>query len=107
MTRTYRLFRPTRLRDPVPLVFVLHGGFGTGDGVAIQTGFDRQAEVAGFLAAYPNGWKRAWNPGRCCGRAARTGIDDVAFLAALLDDLESRYPIDPNRIMPPGSRTAA
>jgi polyhydroxybutyrate depolymerase len=66
--------------------------------VAIQTGFDRQAEAGGFLAVYPNGWKRAWNAGRCCGRAARTGIDDVGFLTALLDELESRYPIDPSRI---------
>ena len=100
--RTYRLFRPAGLSERVPLVMVLHGGFGTGEGAAAQTRFDAQAEAAGFLAVYPDGFKRAWNAGRCCGRAARMDVDDVRFLAEVLDDIESRYEIDPRRVYATG-----
>jgi hypothetical protein len=43
LTRTYRLFAPGRTQPRPALVVVLHGGFGTGDGAARQTGFDDEA----------------------------------------------------------------
>jgi polyhydroxybutyrate depolymerase len=41
---------------------------------------------------------RAWNGGDCCGMPARQHVDDVGFLAALIDDLARRYPIDRQRV---------
>src|SRR5712691_300271 len=55
LVRSYRVYVPSQLRLPAPLVVVLHGGLQTPDGVAEMTGFDRAAEREGFLAVYPAG----------------------------------------------------
>ncbi len=102
LTRTYRLFVPTRPKKPAPLVLVLHGGFGTGARVASQTGFDAEAEKRGFIAAYPDGLGRAWNAGPCCGASSRLGVNDVAFVSKLLDKLGLQYSIDKRRIYATG-----
>jgi polyhydroxybutyrate depolymerase len=98
--RTYRVYQPSTLDParPVPLVLVLHGGLSNGAGAARQTGFDEQAERGGFLAVYPDGVGRTWNAGVCCDEARRAGIDDVAFLARLLDRVAESYLVDPLRV---------
>jgi polyhydroxybutyrate depolymerase len=67
---------------------VLHGGFGTGDGAARQTGFDDEAARHGFLVAYPDGIGRSWNAITCCGPAQRRQVDDVGFLVSLISACE-------------------
>ncbi|MEL0028047.1 MAG: alpha/beta fold hydrolase, partial [Perlucidibaca sp.] len=62
-----------------------------------------KAAQAGFMVAYPEGSGRfgrllTWNAGSCCGYAQQHGVDDVAFLVALMDRLTSRHDIDPQRI---------
>jgi polyhydroxybutyrate depolymerase len=39
-----------------------------------------------------------WNGGICCGIAARTHVDDVGFIAALIDQIEADHAIDPHRV---------
>jgi polyhydroxybutyrate depolymerase len=90
------------VREPAPVVLVFHGGFGTGDGAATQTGFDAEAAKRGFVAAYPDGIGRSWNAGGCCGPAQRRQVDDVGFAARLLDELASRYRIDARRVYATG-----
>jgi polyhydroxybutyrate depolymerase len=102
MTRTYRLFMPVRPKKPAPVVLVFHGGFGTGERVAMQTGFDAEAERRGFIAVYPDGIGRAWNAGPCCGAPSRSDLDDVAFVSKLLDKLQRQYPVDKRRIFATG-----
>jgi polyhydroxybutyrate depolymerase len=102
LTRTYRVYVPTRPKKPAPLVLVFHGGFGTGERVARQTGFDGEAEKRGVIAVYPDGLGRAWNAGPCCGLPSRTNLDDVAFVSKLLDKLERQYAIDRKRIYATG-----
>ena len=101
-TRTYRVFVPTRPKKPAPLVLVFHGGFGTGARVAGQTGFDAEAEKRGFIAVYPDGLGRAWNAGPCCGAPSRLNVNDVGFVAKLLDRLGRQYSIDKRRIYATG-----
>ena len=102
LTRTYRVFVPTRPKKPAPLVLVFHGGFGTGARVASQTGIDAEAEKRGFIAVYPDGLGRAWNAGPCCGAPSRLNVDDVGFVSKLLDKLGRQYPIDKRRIYATG-----
>ncbi len=101
-TRTYRVFVPARPKKPAALVLVFHGGFGTGARVASQTGFDAEAEKRGFIAVYPDGLGRAWNAGPCCGAPSRLGVNDVGFVAKLLDKLGRQYSIDKRRIYATG-----
>lgn len=98
-TRTYRLFVPADLdrSTPAPVVVVMHGGFGSARQAELAYGFDDVAEANGFVVAYPDGVRRAWNAGDCCGEAARVDVDDVGFIRAMIDDIASIVPIDPRR----------
>jgi polyhydroxybutyrate depolymerase len=103
--RTYRFYVPARLPDgPVPLLVGLHGGTGWGDQFAAATGVEGWAEANGFIVVHPDGVPvgrtrgGVWNGGVCCGVAAREGVDDVAFIAALLDRLAQEHDIDESRI---------
>ena len=101
--RSYVVTRPAELEQPVPLVIVLHGGFGDADYARDNYGWDELAEREGFVVAYPNGIARAWAAGNgCCGRPGASGTDDVAFLTAVVDDISARVGIDESRVFATG-----
>jgi polyhydroxybutyrate depolymerase len=93
---------------PVPLVLVLHGGGGNADYAERMTGFTAKAEKEGFIVVYPEGTGRfrkkhlTWNAGHCCGIAMERRVDDVGFIAALIDKLLVDFPVDPKRIYATG-----
>jgi polyhydroxybutyrate depolymerase len=86
---------------------VLHGGGNTVDDLVKTTQFDRFAATDEFIAAYPEGIGGYWNAGFCCGTASRDGVDDVGFLTALLDRLQSDYRIDRSRVFLAGVSNGA
>jgi polyhydroxybutyrate depolymerase len=103
--RSYRLYVPRGLPDgPVPLFVALHGGTGWGDQFAGNDHVEGLAESNGFLVVHPDGVQvaigngRVWNGGGCCGVASREGVDDVAFVAALIDRLAAEHDVDPGRV---------
>ena len=63
------------------------------------------AEKHGFIVAYPRGTpgrsktSLSWNP---AGNAAARRTNDARFLRALIDDLEHKYDVDPDRIYAAG-----
>lgn len=96
--RDYRVYRPAGAADHAPLVVMLHGGFGSAEQAEKVYGWDAQADVDGFVVAYPDGEGRAWNAGGgCCGSPGNRGVDDVAFIAAMVRQLESSLETDPRR----------
>jgi len=112
--RHYLLYMP-RQHGPgkLPLVVVLHGALGTPAMVMGRTGFDRLAARHGFIALFPAGSgfrpdrDLTWNAGGCCGWARANHIDDVGFIARLLDRLEATYPVDPKRVYVTGFSNGA
>jgi polyhydroxybutyrate depolymerase len=88
----------------LPLIIVLHGGAGSGEHIQRVSEMDADADEYGFVVAYPNGSGNfenrlfTWNAGHCCGEARRENVNDVAFIAALIDNLLSHYAIDPDRV---------
>ncbi|HNV72206.1 MAG TPA: PHB depolymerase family esterase, partial [Candidatus Ozemobacteraceae bacterium] len=104
LTRTYELFVPKNVvgSSPVPLLLVLHGGGGTGRGMQYLTlgRFNELAEREGFVVAYPDGLKKNWNDGRDvpASEAHASKLDDVGFLKALIQKLQTELSIDPSRI---------
>src|SRR5215831_5938057 len=74
---------------------------------------DVLADREGFLAVYPYGTGvmkaklLTWNAGPCCGYAQKNKIDDVAFVAALLDDLAARVDYDRARVYATGHSNGA
>ena len=109
LARTYQLYTPPDLTTAatVPLVVVLHGGFGHGAGAERLYHWDAAARKHGFVVVYPDGIGRSWNAGICCGSAARRNVDDVGFLAALVQRLEDQNRVDPHRVYVTGMSNGA
>lgn len=107
--RSYRVYRPQGLgrAGPVPLVVVLHGGFGSGAQAEYAYRWNDLADAQGIVVAYPDGIARTWNAGACCGPAQRMGVDDVSFLAGVVSEVEASEGIDPARIYVAGMSNGA
>ncbi len=86
LDRTYELSAaPT---PGAPLLVALHGAGGTGGGMAALTGLHDRGPATGFTVAFPDGVAHAWNDGRGAPRLrSREGVDDAAFLRALVEHL--------------------
>jgi len=103
-TRTFLVHLPKNYDSARhwPVVFVLHGGGGQGRGMDVLTHFNNFADRNGIIAVYPDGLTRGWNDGRVTRRLAPRIADDVAFISAILDKLESEYSIDSARVFATG-----
>jgi polyhydroxybutyrate depolymerase len=114
LTRRYVVRAPAaKAGVRVPLVVVLHGGGGNAANAEQMTGFTAKARKEGFIVVYPDGTGPiegrllTWNVRHCCGYAMKNDVDDVGFIRALIETLESRYPIDPHRIYATGMSNGA
>jgi polyhydroxybutyrate depolymerase len=99
-------YDPTR---PTPLVFDFHGYTMTSQEEILLTGMNAKADRAGFIAVHPEGTGTtpSWNAGACCGDAALDKVDDVAFVRAMLDDLEVELCVDERRVYSAGMSDGA
>lgn len=97
--RSYILHVPESLPagKSVPLVLVFHGGGGHAATMPKFTGFDQQADRAGFIVAYPEGLNTHWSDTRGLSPA-----DDVGFIRALVAEVERSHSIDPKRVYATG-----
>ncbi len=109
--RSYLLHLPPNIAggEPAALVLAFHGGGSNGRAMEWLTGFSRIADREGFIVVYPDAVADNWVDGRVGMRmkAQREGIDDVAFVAALLDELARRYSIDAKRVFATGISNGA
>lgn len=90
-------------RVPMPLLVLLHGFGSSSQEVDEYFQLQSQAAADGMLYVRPNGTTDAsgeqfWNATDACCDLNRTGVDDSAYLAGLIRDLESRYPVDRRRV---------
>ena len=84
---------------PTPLVIVLHGGGGTGQGMVKLTGFNAVADRENSIIAYPDGFEKHWNDGRGIQWQSHIeNTDDVGFISALIDHLSDELNIDARKI---------
>ena len=122
LERHYTVHIPPRYenRRSIPVVMMFHGAGGTAKGAIRQTGWTAKADEAGFLVVFPEatppdprkparfrGNPQIWNDGSGRGHAGRRNIDDVGFVSALIDDLASRFAVDPERIYVTGFSNGA
>ena len=99
-------------RQPVPLVVLLHGYTSNGAAQAAYFGLVAEADKAGFLLAYPDGTRdrfgnRFWNATDACCDFFHTGVDDVAYLDAVIGEISGKYAVDPARIFVVGHSNGA
>ena len=101
-----------RGQEKWPVVLVFHGGGSNAEQMVRYCGMSEKAEESGFIAVYPKGTgllKKVltFNGGNCCGSAQRQGVNDVAFVAKLLDDLGTVIPLDEKRVYATGISNGA
>ncbi len=114
LDREYVVHIPALYKEdrPSAVVIMFHGGGGTAQDAMAETGWCEKADQEGFLAVFPEGSRpdpenpasfsnnpQTWNDGS--GRenvgAVQREVDDVAFVAALIDDMAARFNVDRNR----------
>lgn len=110
--RSYHVHVPpaARANKRLPVVFVLHGGTGSGLTTAQRTNWISVADRGGFLLVLPEGVDGQWNDGR--GVPSVTGvditkIDDVGFLTALFDRVVEAHAGDAKRLYVTGVSNGA
>ncbi|MGK0217287.1 MAG: polyhydroxybutyrate depolymerase [Planctomycetota bacterium] len=89
--------------DPAPLIVLLHGYGASG---AIQEQYMKFLNVQdtyGFIFCAPDGTtdftgNRFWNGAGACCDFANTGVDDSAYLRALIEAIEVAASVDPRSI---------
>ncbi len=108
--RTYSVYIPTSYDETTetPIVFVLHGRFGSGAGTASHIGINPLAEAEGFIGVYPDGLLNpnsntprdtGWNYIRDLPYYPGASThDDTQFFADIVDDLAQDLNIDRDRI---------
>jgi len=113
--RDYLVHVPAKaIGHPAPVLLALHGGGGDMDFQAENYGLVEKSDAAGFIAVFPSGYSRfqsgilgTWNAGQCCGQARDRNIDDVGFLKAVIDRVESQLTVDRSRIFATGMSNGA
>ena len=96
--RRYRLFLPSNLgaRSPAPLLVLLHGCTQDAEDFARGTRFDRLADSAGVVLAYPE-QTAAHHPQKCWSWYDPAS-SEPAIVAAITREVMARQPIDPARV---------
>jgi len=108
----------------LPLVMFLHGGGGNANGTRLNVG-DESSDRNCYIQAFPEGVRlpsggAVWTPGDCLGLPSQSGysgpqtppgcalaseqagVNDVRYIAAVLDDLKARTAFDARRVYASG-----
>jgi polyhydroxybutyrate depolymerase len=114
--RYYLVHVPPQYKQgvPTPVVLALHGGGGNPDVIRFETGLDNTSNLNGFIVVYPAATSPVftdrllfWNAGATPKNRRQRSVDDVAFIAAVLDDLAEYFSIDPQRVYATGLSNGA
>ena len=103
--RPYRLVVPPGYYGQLlPFMILLHGYSGSGQAMDDYLNMSSIAAARTFFLATPDGaldqlGYRYWNAtDACCAANAPVPSDDVAYLTAVIDDVSSKYNVDPKRV---------
>jgi polyhydroxybutyrate depolymerase len=84
-------------------VILLHGYTGSGQGQDEYFQLAPAADARGYVYAYPDGTidsngNRFWNATDACCNFDKAGVDDVAYLTGIIDEIQAKLAIDMKRI---------
>jgi polyhydroxybutyrate depolymerase len=98
--RRYKVVAPRDVDEDeqLPTVVALHGLGVSAEGLSYAADWRHAVERERFLAVFPQGEADSWNMGPCCLPASLLGVDDDAFLEALVERLRARPDVDEERL---------
>ena len=90
---------------PTPLIVSLHGYTGNGARTAAYMGLDEAVDDYDFLLISPNGMREPggdenpyWNASDACCNFYGEETDDVGYIMSIINEMKSRYNVDPLRV---------
>lgn len=88
---------------PAPLLLILHGYLASGAIESFYLNLTPATDAAGMLTVAPDGTRNAlgkqfWNATDACCNGPGAQVDDSAYLAALIREVEADYNVDRRRI---------
>jgi polyhydroxybutyrate depolymerase len=88
---------------PAPVLVLLHGYNDSSAGISTYFGLGPVANAHGVIYATPDGTRDSvgnefWNATDACCNYEGSTVDDVAYLTAVLDDIEANYRVDKSRV---------
>jgi polyhydroxybutyrate depolymerase len=106
LPRSFAVTIPDGLDAPAPMILALHGLLETGSTMRqrITAGrFDEIAREFGVVVVYPTAFTRVWNLGEGIGaQRIVPRRDDIAYLQRVIEMVQARVDIDPERIFSAG-----
>lgn len=84
------------------LVIFLHGGKGTPESVAKQSSWIDKSDDENFILIFPKGENKHWNDGRGTTKSSEEDVDDVGFISFLIDEINTLYTINTNKVFVSG-----
>ncbi len=92
--------------SPAPLIVLLHGYTSSGAGQDTYMQLSALKDAYGFIMVAPDGTRepgdgdrpRFWNASTACCNFFDSQVDDVAYLAGLIDAVKAGYAIDDTRV---------
>ncbi len=105
-TRSYSIYVPAPggASGTRAAILSLHGGGGSAMIQASTSQLNELADAQQIYIVYLEGTGliRTFNAGACCGTAQSQAVDDVSYVAAVLQDVIDDFPIDAQRVFATG-----
>src|SRR5690606_31225096 len=93
-----------QVEPDLPVVLILHGDGGTGQGIKGYSGFDSVSDIENFIAVYPNSTNQLgngiWN--KEVNGNPNDGPDDVLFISDIIDYMCENYGVNLNKVYATG-----
>lgn len=120
LTRTFFVYIPEKnyKNNARPVIFNLHGGFGNGEQQCDMSNMMKVADKYGFIVVCPDGTNDPnggplsknilyWNDGQIGTPAELNNVDDVGFIEAIIEYLDSEFNINKKKIYSTGISNGA
>jgi polyhydroxybutyrate depolymerase len=103
LSRSFIVYLPLGYNNAgkMPMVFSIHGGRGTSEGMIGLANFKPMADKDKFILVYPAGYQNNWNDGRPTGPNLMA-VNDVGFFDKICDHMIANFPVDGTRIYATG-----
>ena len=102
-TRSFIVYLPKGYNNAgkMPMIFAIHGGSGTPEGMINIANFKAIADRDKVVLVYPSGIQKNWNDGRPT-TPNQLGINDVSFFNQMCDYMINNYSVDGTKIYATG-----
>jgi polyhydroxybutyrate depolymerase len=103
VARNFIVYLPSGYNNSgkMPLIFAIHGGSGTPEGMINIANFKPIADRDKVVLVYPEGVQKNWNDGRPTV-PNQLGINDVGFFNQMCDYMINNYSVDGKKIYATG-----